>query len=59
MKKEVLIPIAWFTCSTLIAILLISLLGGCASGVHCDAYGQEEVMQLNDVANVEYKQEKD
>ena len=59
MKKEVLIPIAWFACSTLIAILLISLFSSCAGTVHCDAYGQEEVMQFDDVANVEYKQEKD
>ena len=38
MKKELLIPVVWFTAATLIAVLLV----GCKS-VHCDAYGHNNI----------------
>ena len=53
-------PIVAVGISAIMAILISLAFNSCASGVHCDAYGQKEVLQLNnDVANVEHKQEKD
>ena len=40
MKKELLIPVVWFSVSLLIALLLVS----CGTGhVSCDAYGQNDI----------------
>ena len=40
MKKELVIPVAWFAVAVLIAVLLVS----CGTGhVSCDAYGQNDI----------------
>ena len=56
MKKAYMFPVYWFVFITALALLLCS---GCGT-VHCDAYGNniKEKVQ-DDLANVEYKQEKD
>ena len=40
MKRELVIPVAWFALATLIAVLLVS----CGTGhVSCDAYGHNNI----------------
>ncbi len=40
MKRELLIPVTWFTVAITIAVLLVS----CGTGhVGCDAYGQNDI----------------
>lgn len=48
MKKELLIPVVWFSLISVIAILLTS----CATGhTNCDAYGQNNTHQKDVLKN--------